>query len=301
MSQTRIALCSDTHFWPGAKERFGPVGSQLQPWSEQIQAALLAELKAAAPDLLIHSGDLTCGGGSFDMPHETFFAALDASYAAFKTLPADFHILPGNHDCPAGGDWSYAEARFGLAAGLGQTIDLPEARLILVNAQGHLPEQLAAAWPDDPIYGWVNEAEQARLAEALAGAGDRPILIFIHQLLRPWAGDQPWRDLYGVENVDAVLAILAQSGNVRGVFQSHAHRLDVHQTVSGVKPCWFIIGPALIEYPLAWLLLDLSPGQLHVTMQRLPLAELAALSQQTGDGQAWRAGRPEWRDFTIML
>lgn len=301
MSQTRIALCADTHFWPGAQDRFGSAGSQLQPWSEQILATLLDELKAAAPDLIIHSGDLTCGGGSFNMPHETFFATLDATYEAFQALPADFHILPGNHDCPVGGDWSYAEKRFGLEPGLGRTIDLPAARLILVNAQGHLPEQISATWPSDPTYGWVNEAEQARLAEALATTDDRPVLIIIHQLLRPWDGDQPWQDLYGVENADAVLAILAQYDNVRGVFQSHAHRMDAHQTGLGAKPCWFVIGPAIIEYPLAWLQLDLSPGQLEVAMQRLPLPDLADLSRRAGDGQAWRAGRAECRNFTVSF
>jgi 3',5'-cyclic AMP phosphodiesterase CpdA len=63
MTQTRIALCSDTHFWPGATRNYGLEEEQLQLWSEIIQGTLLAELELAAPDLTLHLGDLTCGVG----------------------------------------------------------------------------------------------------------------------------------------------------------------------------------------------------------------------------------------------
>ncbi len=279
----------------------GNVDCQLQPWSEHIQATLLAELETARPDLIFHLGDLTCGGGSFNMPTETFFATLEATYEAFQAQPADFLALPGNHDCPPGGDWSYAEKRFGLGPGLGQTIDLPTARLVLLNAQGHPPEQISAAWPDDPTSGWVNEAELARLAEALATADERPVLLFLHQVLKPWVGAQPWQGLYGIENADAVLTVLEKAGNVRAVFQGHAHRLDVQQAKVGPEACWFIVGPAIIEYPLAWLQLDLTPTQLHVSVQRLPLSDLATLSLEQGEDRSWRAGQPAWQDFSIPL
>jgi len=299
-SPIRIAVCADTHFWPGAEQRFGLTRGQLQPWSEQIQESLLAELRAAAADLVFHLGDLTCGGGSFGMPIKLFYTTLDETVAAFAALPGGFAILPGNHDCPAGGDWSDAEKRFGLGPGLGQTIDLPTARLVLLNAQGHAQEQINAALPGDPTYGWVNAAELARLSDALATAGDRPVLLFVHQLIRSWIGEQEWWPFFGTENAADVLAVLAQHSNVRAVFQAHAHRLDVQQAAIGNGACWFVVGPAIIEYPLAWLQLALWPGQLRVTMQRLPLPDLAQTSLD-GSGEAWRAGRPEWQNFTIKL
>jgi Icc protein len=282
-------------------ERFGADGEQLQPWSEEIQASLLAELQAAGPDLVLHLGDLTCGGGAFEMPDALFFDTVDHLYQAFQALPADFSILPGNHDGPAGSDWSYVEDKFGLGPGLGRTIDLPTARLILLNAQGHSPARLAAAWPGDPTYGWVSEAELARLDTALATAGERPVLLFVHQLLKPWLGEQPWKELYGVENAEAVLEILTRHSNVRAVFQAHAHRLDVQSARVGRRECWFIISPAIIVYPLAWLQLDLTAETLQVTMRQLPLSELAELSRQSGEGHDWRAGRPEWQNFIISL
>jgi len=300
MSRTRIALCSDTHFWPGATRRYGHYDDQMQPWSEQIQATLLTELEAAAPDVLLHLGDLTCGGGHFEMPDDQFFDTLAATIEAFTALPSAFYALPGNHDCPVNGNWSFAEQRLGLEPGLGHTIDLPAVRLVMLNAQGHSPEKLVATWPRGPNPGWVNQAELERLDNALATAGNRPVLLFSHQLLRPWATEsQPWKALYGIENAADVLAVLARHHNVRAVFQGHAHRLDVHQARVGQQDCWFVILPAVMVYPMAWLQLDLQAAALRVTMKNLPLPELAALSRDTG--QAWRAGRPEWQDISISL
>ncbi|MFQ5611917.1 MAG: metallophosphoesterase family protein [Anaerolineae bacterium] len=300
-STVRIALCGDTHFWPGAAERFGDGGSQLQPWSEQVQAALLAQLAAAGPDLVLHLGDFTCGGGVYDMPPAVFSRTLAAIQDAFRGLPAEYYGLPGNHDCLPGQGWAYAGSLLGLEPGLGRTVDLPPVRLVLLNAQGHSPEQIAAASPGDPTYGWVSQAELARLADALAGAEGRPVLVFLHQLLRPWVAEHPWREFYRVKNAAAVLEVLARYGNARAVFQSHAHHLDVHPAPVGSGPCWFVVAPAIIEYPLAWLQLDLAPGQLRVSMQRLPLPDLAELSRTSGAGQDWRAGRPEWHEFGVAL
>jgi 3',5'-cyclic AMP phosphodiesterase CpdA len=301
MTYTRLALCSDTHFWPGAPHNYGSEGEQLQLSSEKIQGTLLTELALAAPDLILHLGDLTCGGGYFEMPAETFYATLSAILAAFRALPGRFYAVPGNHDYPVGGDWRYIEDLLGLAPSQGYTLDLPDARLILLNAQGHSPEQLEAALPVDPTYGWVNEAELARLAEALNTTDNRPIFIFTHQLLHPWVGPTPWKESYGIANTEAVLALLAQHRQVRAVFQAHAHRLDVQQAPLGSGTCWFVVLPAIICYPLAWLQLDLTPASVQVRLKRLPLPELTELSRTQGEGHEWRAGQPEWHDFTIPL
>jgi 3',5'-cyclic AMP phosphodiesterase CpdA len=299
MSPTRLALCSDTHFWPGAQQRFGTLGAQMQPWSSEIQAVLLAEIAAAQPDLLFHLGDLTCGGGSFGMAADDFQTTLTAFVTACRRLPSVFYGVPGNHDCPLGQNWRIAEVLLGLEPGLGQTIDTPEARLILLNAQGHSQAQIDAALPGDPTHGYVSEAELARFEAALADA-DRPVMIFLHQLLRPWQGDQPWAELYGVQNGAAVMDLLARYPVVKAVFQAHAHRLDVQQAQVGGHSCWFVVLPAVIEYPMAWLDLTLTPDQVQVNLRRLPLHGLAETSRQSGE-TGWRAGRPEWQSFAIPL
>ena len=301
--QVRIGLCADTHFWPTNTLYCGSNGSlQLQPWSEQLLTVLLAELAKAQLDCVIHMGDITCGGGVYGMPENDFYTALDQTKAKYQKLALPFYALPGNHDCPpGGGDWSYFEKLWNIETGMGTTIETPMARLVLLNTQGHSPQQLETAKPTDPVYGWVNEAELARLETMLATAASRPVLLFTHQLLHRWSGDKAWQDFYGVRNADAVLKILEQYGNVRAVFQAHAHRYDAQVSMLGRKPCHFIVLPALIEYPLGWLRLELDPDCVKVALQRLPLPDLASLAGYSGEGQLWRAGKPEWANIRIAF
>lgn len=301
--EVRIGLCADTHYWPQSGNLVGGEGNiQLLGESNRLLSQLTAELAAADLDLALHLGDFTCGGGYFEMPFCDFLAAVDATHDALVQLRSPVHGLPGNHDCPPGGGrWIRVEERWGLEPGLGRTIDLPHARLVLINAQGHSDEQIAAAAPGDPIYGWVNEAELARFERSLATAGDRPVIIGLHQLLRPWSMSRPWKDFYAVENANAVLETMARYNNVHAVFQGHAHRFDVQQSNVGGRNVWFIIAPAVVEYPLGWLFLTLTPGRLRVQLCSLDMPDLLDLTRDAGDGQAWRAGEAEWRDFTIDL
>ncbi|MDQ3248677.1 MAG: metallophosphoesterase, partial [Chloroflexota bacterium] len=271
----RIGLCADTHFWPTNTLYCGSHGSlQFQPWSEQIGTVLLSELQRAQLDMIIHMGDMTCGGGVYEMPLQNFYTALTQTQQEYRRFSPHFYALPGNHDClPGGSDWAYFEILWGLPPGGGLTLDLPMARLVLLNAQGHTKQQIEQAKPADPVYGWVNQAELARFAEALATAGDRPVLVFAHQLLQRWAGDKPWQDFYAIRNSSAVLAIMERYANVRAVFQAHAHRFDVQTIDVGQKPCHFVVMPALIEYPLGWLSLELSRTNLRIRLQTLPLSD----------------------------
>ncbi|CAN5729982.1 3',5'-cyclic-AMP phosphodiesterase [soil metagenome] len=301
--RVRIGLCADTHFWPTDALYSGSHGSlQLQPWSEQLQSALLAELENAQLDYVIHMGDVTCGGGVYDMPPDEFYTALDQTHQAYRQLSARIYALPGNHDCPpGGGNWSYFEKLWALQPGMGEIIDTPMARLILLNSQGHSVQQIEAAKPTDPVYGWVSDAELTRLEDGLATAGERPVLLFTHQLLQPWSEGKPWEDFYEIRNAAPVLALLERYGNVRAVFQAHAHRLDVQKLTVGNRPCYFIVMPAVIEYPLGWLYLELTHSALQISLQRLPLSELADLGGYSGEGQLWRSGQLEWAHLRIDL
>lgn len=301
-SQTQIALLTDTHAWPGSQQSFGTEGEQLQPWFQTIHATLLQEIKALSPDILIHLGDFTCGGGTFEMPHADFSHALELLSTDYRAAAPQFYGLPGNHDCPAGtNDYSFAEKMLGLTPRTGRTVDTERARLIFVHSQGHSDEEHRTFLPKDPTVGWVADAELERLDQALAEAQDRPVLVFIHQLLQPWANPRPWRDLYAVANSDAVLEIFARHGNVQAVFQGHAHILDVQEKMVGENPIHFIVTPSSIQFPLGWLYLTLTPASLHVQYRPLPLPELAERSRTAGVGSDWRAGDPAWHDFTVAF
>ena len=166
---------------------------------------------------------------------------------------------------------------------------------------GHSPAQIAQADGHDPVYGWVSDEELRRLDEALATAGGRRVLLFTHQLLAPWSNHEAWRDFYAVRNAPAVREVLSRHGNVAAVFQAHAHRFDVRRMALGRSECPFVVLPSLIEYPLAWVQLDLDGTFLRMRLRQLPLPDLQEASRTSGGGQSWRAGRPEWRDLTIPL
>jgi hypothetical protein len=301
----QIGLFADLHFWQNGVCQFGSGGSlQLQPCSDAILATLLQELERAKLDLVLNLGDATCGGGFFQMPREEFYPALDLVQREVRRLSMPSFALPGNHDCPpGGGNWAYFEQLWGLTSGTGLTLDLPPARLVLLNTQGHPQDQIDQARPTDPVYGWVNEIELLRLEEALASAGSKPVLLFCHQLLRPWISNHhSWLPhFYAIRNAEAVLALMARYGNVRAVFQAHAHRFDIHVAPVGAHNCHFVVIPAVIEYPLGWLRLAIAPHQLKLHLEQLPLPELARLSLLSGDGQGWRLGLPHWADLTIQL
>lgn len=301
--RVRIGLCTDTHYWPGGGNQIGG-GGNIQPLGEskRLLAHLVEEMADADPDIVLHLGDFTCGGGYFEIPPAQFYQAVDETHSALTQLSSPVYGLPGNHDCPpGGGDWRYAEEKWGLERGMGLTIDTPYARLVLLNAQGHSDAQIAAAMPDDPIYGWVSAAELERFDDALATSGERPVIVSLHQLLHPWSGEQMWVDFFAVQNTDRVLAVMARYDNVRAVFQGHAHRFDVQSVAVGGRDIPFIIAPAVMEYPHGWLHLELTPTQLHVELRSFDLPDLQALTRDAGDGQAWRAGKPEWRAFAIAL
>ena len=298
-----IALFSDTHFWPDGGDFYGGDGNY-QPLSHTpaILAALRSEIAAASPDLALHLGDLVCGGGTYAMPLPAYEQATDQVLDALRTLPCPTYALPGNHDCPpSGGPYTHVERALGIEHGCGFTVDTPFARLVLLNAQGHSPKQIDAARPADPIYGWVHEQELARLDATLADAGERPVILFIHQLLRPWVMARAWRDFYPVRNADAVLEVMARHGTVRAVFQGHAHMLDVHSAAVGNGSCTFVVVPSLIEYPLSWLHLTITAERLSWTMRPLPLPALLERVRVNGSDQSWRAGEPAWRDMAIAL
>ncbi len=299
---TRIGLCTDTHNWtPSEIATTLPDEYPMMRHTGELQALLLEELARAELDLVLHLGDFACGGSN-DLTPEAFFNLEETIFRDFAALPASVYGLPGNHDSPPdGGDTRFFERLWGLERGLGRAIATPQARLILLHTQGHSPEQIAAAAPESPVHGWVGEDELERLDAELSNAGDRPVLLFMHQLICPWSGEQPWDDLFGVGNAAAVHDILARHGNVRAVFQGHAHRFDVQRVAVGGRPCHFVVTPAIADYPVAWLELELTDRQVSVRLRQLPAPQLVEFARLGRGGQDWRAGKPAWHTMTFDL
>ena len=294
-SATRIALIADTHVWPTAAApppAGGHYAAMLLDQTEALHALLLEEVAASDAQLLIHLGDLTCGGGFFNMPATGFAPLITRLHADFATLPMPAYALPGNHDTPpGGGGWAIFEQLWGLGHGLGSTLDVDGLRLLLINAQGHNNAQIRAAQPGDPVYGWLSDAELARIDDALATADGRPVLAFMHQLLHPWRTHRPWKPYFAVRNADALMTIFARHRGVRILFQGHAHRYEQGEIGFNGFRSLSVLAPSIIEYPLGWLQLDVQPTGLEVKLRQLPRADLIARSLCDG-AQAWRAPAP---------
>lgn len=301
---TVLGIVTDTHYWRRSEPTVTSDGAvQLQHCSDQILDTLVAELQAGQVDQIIHLGDMVCGGGGYTMLGDEFDAALAHVHQRLHTANITVMALPGNHDAHPGlGDLRRFHTLWQYEAGLGKTIDLPQARLILLNAMGHTPEQIAAAPDRDPVYGFVSAAELARLDDALSSADGRPVLIFAHQLLAPWSGGLHWRDYFGISNAGEVMAVLERYAGVRAIIQGHAHRLDIQErTIYQNERCIFGIVPATIEYPVAWTRLSLSSTEGRLQLKRLPLPEISVLSELSGNGQRWRQGVPTWWDYHFPL
>jgi hypothetical protein len=261
-----------------------------------LHALLLEEVAASGAVALIHLGDQTCGGGFFNMAQDDFAPLLARLHADYGALPMAAFALPGNHDMPpGGGGWALFEQLWGLGQGLGATVDVDGLRLLLINAQGHDDAQLRAAQPGDPVYGWLSDAELARVDEALATANSRTVLAFVHQLVHPWrTAHRPWKPYYAVRNANSLMTILARHHNVRVLFQAHAHRYEQGEIATNGFRALSVLAPSVIEYPIGWLQLDLLPNSLEVTLRQLPRPDLVRRSLCDG-AQAWRAPQALWR------
>lgn len=304
-TEFRLGIITDTHYWQRSEPFITSEGAvQLQPWSEQILDVLVHDLHAARLDLIIHLGDLVCGGGGYKMPGDEFVQSMRYVHRRLQELDVPVVALPGNHDLHPGEGhlhefyalWDYPEND------IGKTVDLPHVRFVLLNAMGHTPEQIQRAPDRDPVYGMVSPAEFKRLQNVLLSADDRPVLMFSHQVVLPWNSGKPWKEYYGVHNGQEILNLIDQARCVCAVFQGHAHRLHVQERVlqSG-RRCVFATLPGTIEYPVAWTQLLLKGTQAHFQLQRLPLPDISAISARIGGGQFWREGDPAWWNYQFDL
>jgi 3',5'-cyclic AMP phosphodiesterase CpdA len=158
----RIAQISDTHLSAG------------KPFFVDNFRRIGEAIRAAAPDLVLNSGDMSLDGASSD-------ADLAAARALHDELGLPVRFLPGNHDLGDPADsTSHADhviddsrrARYGAHFGPDfWSFDVPGWRLLGVNAQ-LLGSSLAAERDQD-----------SAIRQAAAMLGDRRLALFVHRPL----------------------------------------------------------------------------------------------------------------------
>ncbi len=226
-SGVRVILVSDTHLSPSAPE------------AEANWEAVLRHVEAAAPDLVVHLGDLTLDGA-----HDP--GDLRYGRRQLDRLPVAWHAVPGNHDI---GDnpWPGAPGDFVLDAGRQQrwldvigadhwALTLPDWTLLAVNAQllGSGLEAEAGQWS------W--------LAEQLTGRGEnRRIALLTHKPVTaadPELAASPRYRFWPPASRD-LLADLVRGRPLDLVLSGHAHqyrqlRLD-HTDHLWVPTTWAVL------------------------------------------------------------
>ncbi len=194
-----IVQISDTHLAAPGKKTFGvaPMAEYLARCVDHINRL------DPAPDLVIHTGDVTCDG-----------RAEEAQHAAeiLGRLNAPLAVVPGNHD-----------DRDTLAAAFGPRIcpqdahgfiqhDIPLPGLRLLGLDTTIPGEPGGAF-DDPRAAWL----EARLREQPA----TPTLLFMHH--PPARFGVIETDIDGFVGADRLAAVVAQHPQIRRILAGHIH------------------------------------------------------------------------------
>ena len=221
----RVVQISDTHLSP-TKSHFVRNWPPLQRWVE-----------AQAPDLIIHSGDVTVDGADVeeDMRHGAELLA---------SLPAPVLAVPGNHDVgePRHPHQPADAARLGrwrCHVGLDWwSRDLERWRLIgldsMILGSGIAEEEEQFAW----------------LERQMAEAGGRSVAWFLHQPLFLAAPDEPDTGYWSVKPAPrARLLETVRRHPVALVASGHLHRRHDFR-LAGTRYIWgpssgFVVGPDL--------------------------------------------------------
>lgn len=220
----RVVQISDTHLSP-TKRHFA------SNW-----APLLAWVKAQAPDLIIHTGDVTVDGADVEE---------DCRHCAglLKELPAPVLAVPGNHDVgeanhphqPVNGE---RIARWGRHFGPSAwSHDLENWRLIGFDTM------LVGS-------GLAEEAAQSQwLERAMAEASGRRIAWFTHRPLFIEAHDEPDTGYWSMKpEPRAVFLEMAARHEVALIATGHLHLAHDAQ-LNGCRYIWsgsagFVVGPS---------------------------------------------------------
>lgn len=193
-ARVRIIQITDTHLFVDSDGRL--LGLNTQDSFEAVLARALAEAPAA--DLILVTGDLA------QEPDAATYARLAAEFARFGK---PVFWLPGNHD----------EAVLMRSAFVGPPI---HAQKQILAGQWQIL-MLDSSVPDK-VYGELSEDQLDFLDQALSQYPERYALVVLHH--QPVSVGSRWLDGIGLQNSEALFAVLAHHAQVRLVLWGHVHQ-----------------------------------------------------------------------------
>lgn len=209
-----LVQLSDSHLFADEAGRL--LGMDTDDSLQQVISGVLAEQSSI--DLLLCTGDISQDGSV-------------ASYQRFaemlNTVNAPKRWFAGNHDerlalqhiC-AGTDW------------LEPIYDIGAWRIVLLDSS-----------VAKKVHGELSKEQLTLLEHALAGAGERHVLIGLHH--HPVPIHSCWMDKIGLHNAADMLSIISRYNNVKAVIWGHVHQ-EVDQQIDGIR--WLAAPSTCVQF-----------------------------------------------------
>jgi 3',5'-cyclic-AMP phosphodiesterase len=246
------------------------------PYPSVMNAAVIDEMRALAPDAVVVKGDLTARGTEDE--YELFLAAYGA-------LGATMHHVRGNHDAMVDATMAIQGAPYALRLD-GVTLAVLDTVIPGTDAGRLSREQV----------GWLDD---------LAGGTPGPVLAFGHHPCfdvehgrrtgRPYFGIQP-------DDSEALVDVVARHDNLVGYFAGHTHRNRVRRFERARRVPFAEIG-CTKDYPGAWAEYRVYEGGYTQVMRRVAAGDAFAWAERTrglyeGVYRDYALGPLEQRCFT---
>jgi len=269
-----FALITDTHYWPGAPRDFG--APKMLTCGRQIHDALVPAVNALNPEFVVHGGDILCGGGSFDLPAETYEQSIREVRERFDAIRSPFYIVPGNHDCDAQA-WEFK--RFNQAFDVPDTLAVddvaPDLKILRANVfLGNTKEQGSGEWTDE-------HDELLRAADRRAIADHTASILFLHSWVL--ADSVPEDESEGrgcVEGARRLLDTVSQCPSIAAIFTGHRHV----NRITAYRDFLVVDTACLIGYPFGFREIWLSDdGWLSTHFHRLDVPEVMTAYRSRDD------------------
>ena len=229
-----VATANDVHFGEVECGHLGPPHEDIgpffsappgaPPYPETMNAAVIDEIRALGPDVVVVKGDLT------DRGTEEQFAAFLAAYGTFGDRLA---FVRGNHDAMLDPNLAIEGAPY--------TIELAGVTLAIVDTVE--PGRAGGQLPADQVQ-WLDD---------VAGEATGPVMVFGHHHVWPLDASSRPDDFFGIRPADseALVAVVARRENVVGYFAGHTHGNRVWRSAAARDVPFVEVG-CTKDYPGAW-------------------------------------------------
>jgi 3',5'-cyclic AMP phosphodiesterase CpdA len=261
-------------------------------YSPSFYRAFIDQLGDFAPDLVIHGGDIGCGGPDFHATRKQFQESILMAEELARPVPLPIHYVFGNHEAdPVSGSKDFFLATLGKRATSYYSLRRGSWRLIILDTMDAANTNFQGFIGASQLRWLENElAQSERLGEK--------VLLFSHHPLMP--GPEGAGRGASVGNHEQVSEITDSRAHVVAAFSGHWHRNLVWHS-SGVV---HTVTSALDSYPCMWRRITIGESKVQIQSVQIELSvKMGEVARYRLDeeGQKIQFGSEEDRDLIIAL